>query len=101
MHNLTDIDVDHCHPTSVLIFGHVQMRRLGDTIQQEVVKLRIKIDKVQKEVDARKRDDGAAVEHLMEQATEIGDSFMRLEKCAPSGNAGCRVSPCCRVLATL
>jgi hypothetical protein len=42
------------------------------------------MDKLQKEVEARKRDDKEAEEQLIAKATEIGDSFMSLEKCALS-----------------
>ena len=61
------------------------MRRLGDHIQQEVGKLRVAIEKLQRDVDNCKPEDKQQRERLIAKATEVGDGFMRLEKCAAGG----------------
>lgn len=59
------------------------MRRLGDTIQHEVGKIRSQIEALQKDVDTRKADDTRQRDRLIKKATEVGDAFLRLEKCGP------------------
>ena len=60
----------------------MQLRKLGDNIQQEVNVLRSQLERMQKDVGSVSASDEARKEQLMQKGTEIGDQFLRLEKCA-------------------
>lgn len=60
----------------------VQLRKLGDTIQQEVNGIRAQLERLQKDVGAVSATDATRKAELTQKGSEIGDMFLRLEKCA-------------------
>ena len=68
----------------------MQVRKLGKEIQKEADGIRSQIDSLSKDVDALDKKNDRKKQQLTEKASSIGDTFLRLEKCATLSFAWCR-----------